>query len=282
VNCEIVNSGTVPFGSGISVVGSVNIHLENTTIYDSTKGFHLFGVSNSTIIGCSAFHNRIGIVLEHTNHSKILDNSVYGNSQYGIQIALYSHNNSVYGNSIGWNDPTSDTRRNAVDMGEDNYFDDNISIGNYWSDYTGLGFYVIPGSANSVDSFAQFLLDFVAPFLSNQPDIVIDIDTDGNTLTWSAYDEFPHSYIIWENDERLGPFIWPGGNITASIDHLEEGPHEVNITVFDGAGNHASDDVLIYVISYPWPPIDTELVLFASFTTVVIFVIVLLLYKRFV
>jgi parallel beta-helix repeat protein len=254
-----------------------NGRVETTSIYRSRYGIYLKKTVNTTIIDCITFYNTRGLVLEQTNRCQIMNNSMYGNWQYGVEISTSSHNNSIYGNSIGWND-----WHNAFDEGKDNCFDDNSTIGNYWSDYTAQELYMVPGSANSVDSFAQFLLDYIAPFLSNHPDIEIDIDTDGNTLTWSAYDEFPHSYIIWENEERLGPFIWPGGNITVSLDHLELGTHEFTITVFDGAGNQASDDVLIFVRSYFWSDIGPELVLFASLITVVIFVIVLLLIKRLV
>jgi len=248
-----------------------NGRVENTSIYRSKYGIYLKKAINTTIIDCITFYNTRGLVLEQTNRCQILNSTIYGNWQYGIEISTSSHNNSIYGNSIGWND-----WHNAFDEGKDNLFDDNTNIGNYWSDYTGQELYVVPGSANSVDSFARFLLDYVAPFLSNQSDIAIDIDIDDNTLTWSAYDEFPHSYIIWENKVKSGPFIWLGGNITLSLDHLELGTHEFNITVFDGAGNQASDDVRIFVMRYSW----IELVLFASLITVVIFVIVLFLIKR--
>jgi parallel beta-helix repeat protein len=275
VNCEIIDATY-----GVTVINSVDISIENTTVYDLTYGIYLSRVSNSTIIGCSTFYNYRGIVLERTDHCQIRDNSIYANWQYGIEIALFSHNNSVYGNSIGWNDVTSENRYNAIDTGEDNYFDDNVSIGNFWSDFNESESYVIPGAANSVDSFAQLLEDDVNPILVPLYDTVIDVEISGNTLTWLAYDVFPRSYVIAENGRDTIFSVWLGGEITIGLDHLAVGIWTINIIVTDGAGNEASDRILVSVVSFILGGIGTELVMIASGITVASFVMIFILSKK--
>jgi parallel beta-helix repeat protein len=274
-NCEIINAA-----NGVTIIDSLDIGVENTTIHSSDSGVYLDRVSNSTVIGCTTFYNYQGIVLERTDHCQIRDNTIYGNWQYGIEIALFSHNNSVYGNSIGWNDVTNEIRYNAIDTGEDNYFDDNVSVGNYWSDFNESESYVITGTANSRDSFAQLLEDNVTPIIVPLYDTVVDVDIRGNTLTWLAYDLFPWSYVIAENAQNRIFSVWLGGEITMSLDHLAVGIHTITITVTDGEGNFASDEILVSVVSFILGGIGTELVMIASGITVASFVIIVLLVKR--
>ncbi|OLS31316.1 MAG: hypothetical protein ThorAB25_04050 [Candidatus Thorarchaeota archaeon AB_25] len=275
VNCEIIDATY-----GITVIDSVDISIENTTIYDMDYGIYLSRVSNSTIIGCTTFYNYRGIVLERTDHCQIRDNLIYANWQYGIEIALFSHNNSVYGNSIGWNDIINENMYNVIDTGEDNYFDDNVSIGNYWSDFNESESYVIPGAANSVDSFAQLLEDDVNPILVPLYDTAIDVESVGNTLTWSAYDVFPRSYVIAENAQDRIFSVWLGGEITMGLDHLAVGTYTITIIITDGAGNEASDEILVSVVSFVLGGIGTELVMIASGLTVASFVIIIILSKK--
>jgi parallel beta-helix repeat protein len=274
-NCEIVNTA-----SGIIVDDSLDVVIENTTIYSSDSGIALNGVLNATISGCTTFYNFRGIVLDYTNRSQIRDNTIYANWQYGVQIGFSSHNNSIYGNSIGWNDMASQIRYNALDTGEDNYFDDNISIGNYWSDFNETESYVIPGTANSIDSFAQLLEDDVTPVIVPNYDTAINVDIVGNTLTWLAYDVFPKNYMILENNLERVISVWTGGEVSYGLDHLEIGSYSIAVIVTDGAGNEAIDEIIVSVVSFILGGIGTLEVMIASGITVASFVIVVILSKR--
>ncbi|MFX1559148.1 MAG: right-handed parallel beta-helix repeat-containing protein [Promethearchaeota archaeon] len=269
VSCEVANAAF-----GITVIDSLNVSLENTTIYGSSYGIALNGVANATIVDCTIFYNYRGVVLDRTNRSQVRHNTVYGNMQLGIQIGFSSHNNSIYGNSIGWN------VMNAIDTGADNYFDDNVSIGNRWSDFNESESYVITGTANSVDSFAQLLEDNVAPYLMPIYDVAIDIDSVGNTLTWLAHDEFPRSYKIQENQVDKVISVWTGGDVSYGVDHLMIGTYNVTIILTDGAQHEASDEVLVSVASRILGGIGTELVMIASGITAASFGIVVILSKR--
>ena len=275
VNCEITD-----VAYGITVVDSSDVSFENSSIYDSSYGISLTGVLNATISGCALFYNFRGIVLDRSNQSLIRDNSIYANWQNGIQIGFGSNNNSIYGNSIGWNDVTNDQRHNAIDTGEDNYFDDNVSIGNLWSDFNESESYVIPGTASSLDSFAQLLEDNVTPIVVPGYDTAIDIESVGNTLTWLASDLFPRSYIILENNQERVISVWTGAEVSYGLDHLEIGSYSITVVLVDGAGNEATDEVLVSVVSFILGGIGTVEVMIASGITVASFVIVVILSKR--
>ncbi|GAF99266.1 unnamed protein product, partial [marine sediment metagenome] len=187
---------------------------------------------------------------------------------------------SIYGNSIGWNDVNVGPGGNALDSGRNNTFDDGSSNGNFWSDFNASETYLIPGLGNSTDVFAQLFEDIVVPVIVPLSDMAIDVETSSNTLTWQAYDALPKSYLIRENNLVVDSSIWNGGDITTDLDHLPVGTHELNVTVYDGAGNSATDGIFVSVISFILGGIGTELVMIASGITVVIFVVIILLVKK--
>jgi parallel beta-helix repeat protein len=274
-NCKIKNGA-----NGIEVTNSLYCTIENTSIYNCGDGIHLNRVSNCSIIGSSTFNSRRGILIDQSDHCEIVGNSIYSNWDRGLELAYYSSNNSIYGNSIGWNYASGGTEDNARDEGVDNFFDDGISMGNYWSDFNESESYMIPGMANSVDSFARFLEDTISPIIIPQLDIVIDVESSGNTLTWQVYDEFPKSYEFRENEEIRISSFWSGEDITIDLDYLEVGTYAITMIIIDGFGNSASDGVFVSVASFVWGGIGTQLVMLASGITAVIFVVIILLVKR--
>ncbi len=274
-NCEIKRGV-----NGISITDSHNIVMESSLIHSSRFGIYLKGTSNSTIVCCNSFYNNRGVVLDESNHCKILNNKIYGNWYHGIELSSSCHNNSIYGNSIGWNGASSQYWYNAIDDGEDNFFDDNISIGNYWSDFNELEEYMISGDANSVDSFAQLLEDYTSPILVPLNDIEIKHESVGNKLTWLVYDEYPRFYRIRENQVNLIISVWLGGNISVSLDQLSVGVHTITITIYDGANNEASDEVLVTVLPFVLSDMGSKNVIIASGITIVSLVLSITLIKR--
>jgi parallel beta-helix repeat protein len=273
--CEITGSE-----SGINFMTSQNCYATNTSIYNCWIGIRLYHASNCTVVDNMIFENNRGVLMDNADHCRILNNSIYSSWEYGVQISGYSHNNILYGNSIGWNGVSAGEEENAVDYGEDNFFDDGIGIGNSWSDFNESETYVIPGISGSVDSFAQLLEDDLSPGIVPLVDIAIDVETRGNTITWIAVDEFPASYEIHENEVEMETSFWPGGDVTYGLDHLRIGTSSITIIVYDGAGNNESDVVLVTVVSFILGGIGTELVMIASGITVVIFVVIILLIKK--
>ena len=77
--------------------------------------------------------NGVGLGLGDNNQTLVTNNTIVSNSE-GIIVS--GNNNIIFGNRIG-----SNGYMTVRDYGEFNQWDDNISIGNGWFDYNGLGVY---------------------------------------------------------------------------------------------------------------------------------------------
>ncbi len=263
VMCEIRDGG-----AGIAIVNSRFCSIENTSIYETEYGIYFNSVENSTINNSRIAMNQRGVDLDTSMFCQLINNSIYSNPLHGIDISFLSDNNTVLGNVIGWNGI------NALDYGEGNIF-----RGNAWSDFNGTIPYNIQGVSGSVDSSPQLLEDTNAPDIVPLPDIGIDVETSGNSMTWEVSDDYPLQYMIGI-DERTERSAWYGENITLDLDSLAVGTHLITLTLYDGASNSVSDSVYVTIISFVLGGIGTELVMIASGITVAIFVIIILLVKK--
>jgi hypothetical protein len=130
----------------------------------------------------------------------------------------------IYGNDIGWN-----SIANAVNIG-DNYWHDNVSIGNHWSDYSGVGDYNISGE---YDIFPKKSLD-----LNASTSIDFEITETGNTMFWGAYALNPSHYKVYANDSLLYDEVWDGNHIETTLDGLlGAGTHEIMVIAFHVSGH---------------------------------------------
>lgn len=92
---------------------------------------------------------QFGLEMIMTNGSWIWENSFSNSTECSVYLGEGTYNITVVNNTIG---PTSGS--NAYDSGTENSWDDSYSqIGNFWSDYSGIGYYFIPGPAGSIDHF---------------------------------------------------------------------------------------------------------------------------------
>lgn len=277
-----ISKGLTTSTSGIQISDSQDISVSNTSIYGSWNGILLYRVSNSTITNSTLSSNHRGLLLESSSYCQVVNNSIYSNRNNGLEIGGLSHNNTVYGNSIGWNgQPTWEFESNAVDDGDDNHFDDGVSVGNAWSDFNGTTPYEIVGSGGTIDSYPELLEDTENPVISGPLDTVIDVETSGNTLNWTTFDEFPQDYSLQIDDGAVAEGrAWNGGDITIDIDSLPVGTYRYLLTFYDCAGNSASDEVVVTVVSFVLGGIGTELVMIASGITVACFVVIILIIKK--
>jgi len=127
VNCNIYN---------IAGEGGY-LYMEDSTVsdcafYNNTKnGMYLFVAENNRIENCITYDNDDkGIYLYLAENNEIVNCSSFNNN-YGIYTFIASdniiHHNSFFDNAV----------QNASDSGT-NQWDDNVSEGNYWGDYTGI------------------------------------------------------------------------------------------------------------------------------------------------
>lgn len=136
-------------GYGVWCKDSRQIELMASTIVNTLlDGVFLVNTNISIIENCLISDNPgNGITLTNSSHNLVVNNQIKINQQIGLLINS-GINNSIYGNQF-----CNNSASNAFDDGALNRFDDTISQGNLWSDYSGSGFYYIEGSAGSVDHF---------------------------------------------------------------------------------------------------------------------------------
>jgi parallel beta-helix repeat protein len=170
-NCGISDCIIQGAGFGINVSFSESVHVQNVYVYNNTAGMlvdnsvevvirdnlvfyneysiDLWYTSNSTLENNTVISNQNGILIAGLGSNiTVLENTVTDNSGNGLELGEYSSYVHVVGNRFGWNND-----QNGVDNGTNNMWDDGVSMGNAWSDYSGDGGYVIFGSAESIDHF---------------------------------------------------------------------------------------------------------------------------------
>ena len=214
-------------------------------------------------------------MIVNSDFCNIINNSIYSNSERGVHVEVFCENNTIAGNVIGWN-----INLNAIDNGVNTTFTDGVNFGNEWADYVPTENYTIQGTGNSTDTFATLLTDSLRPIINEIPDFVLDVESNGETLTWTPNDRFHVRYQVFLNNYPLELGNWDGREITISLDDLELGTQTILINVIDGAGNVGTDEVEIIVISFLLGGIGTELVMLASGVTVAVFLIIVLIIKK--
>ena len=145
--------------------------IRNNVIYDNSSPLRLYVVNwleivNNTITKSSSD----GLYLDFTSGVKVLDNRIYGNTGYGLNVRSYALFSEIYNNMIGFNGAG-----NARDYGIYNEWDDGVDTGNVWSDYSGVGVYSISGMG--VDHYPL-------GFVSRPADVQYVVGASVPAITW--------------------------------------------------------------------------------------------------
>ncbi|MDH4214229.1 MAG: right-handed parallel beta-helix repeat-containing protein [Candidatus Thorarchaeota archaeon] len=137
---------------GISISRGENCNIEENTISESkhqSRSISLYEVIDSSLYHNLVFNNTFdGVLLRNVDYCNITYNEIHENGRVGIRVDENCTMNRFFGNVLFDNADS-----NALDDGLSNQWDDGISIGNTWGDYNGIGVYVVPGSAGSVDHY---------------------------------------------------------------------------------------------------------------------------------
>jgi parallel beta-helix repeat protein len=159
---------------GIYFMYSDSSSITNNTCTNNEKGLHLRHYYSSTVTDNICTNNGNGITLSYSDSTTLVNNLCNSNENNGMYLSI-SDNNSVAWNSLVENgnygielDGESeynfihhnnfltngqDTSQ-ASDNGADNqWFNQKILEGNYWSDYNGTGSYPIAGVASAKDPY---------------------------------------------------------------------------------------------------------------------------------
>ena len=136
-----VGAGSHQSQYGILVMsGSLNCSvISNSVSNHSSVGIRIMGAVDTYIAGNNVTYSGYGALIQYANLSRVLSNRFTDNDE-GILIDSTSYQNLIADNILG------DNIINAEDRGLDNTWSSN-----WYSDYSGIGVYLISGPARSVD-----------------------------------------------------------------------------------------------------------------------------------
>ena len=140
------NTCSFNLGHGISLESEIHSAvIENNHCMNNLIGIKIYGVENTIIVNNTLKYNLRGIDILLVDDCEIIANKILSNA-IGINMYYYTNDNLIYNNAF------IDNNVQAVDYGKYNQWCNlETNIGNYWSDYSGVGSYKIGGQANSED-----------------------------------------------------------------------------------------------------------------------------------
>ena len=205
-------------------------------------GIYFENCKNMTVLGCDiSICAANGIWLRDTTNSTIIGNKLLDNSMYQIEITGVSYDNTIFNNVLDYDFMTS--MGTGHDNGITNYWDDNISTGNWWSDYGESGDYDISGSAGSIDHYP---MGHSSVLLVDHCNESFHITTNSSIL-WDAFSEVPEYFIIYRDGEIHESDVWDGLDISTSVVTDALGLFNYTIFVNGTSGNNKTDTVMVTI-----------------------------------
>ena len=225
---------------------TINTVVNNNYAVTNTQRFLIDQASNDIFNTNTAINNDFGFSIISISSNNFVTNNTITNNNYGLVVVSLGSQNQV-GNIILGNTFNNNFKSNAVD----NSTDLNLWSGNYFDDYSGIGSYLIPGTANNMDLSPKMIPTTQA--------IVVTQVIQNNSIKWTATDPNPSTYEIFLNGtlEQSGSWI-SGKTITFQTNSLGVGTYNVTIVLINTLGTHISHS-LIFTISNPINPITVTI-----------------------
>jgi parallel beta-helix repeat protein len=152
-------------GGGIGIGSSRGCKIIENRCTNFMQGIHLNHADNCDIIGNNFTDNNYqGINIRYSDGSTITGNLVRNNSQHGLAFVGTAEDNVVHSNTFIDNgdvetyridgERTGPLTSQGYDEGTNNtWYDIEAERGNWWSDYSGSGSYIIDGPSESIDLY---------------------------------------------------------------------------------------------------------------------------------
>ena len=173
--------------SKIHIVSGHFLEIENCTFFHTIDESILIESSNDiSITGNTFISSYEGITFKNVDNSIIETNSFFYTTNYSIFLDYQSEVNYIFRNKFLKNEANSFSQ--AYDAGTGNEWQNTtISEGNYWSDWSGVGDYLIDGPTgnydsdplifNYIDTNKPIIVDFSCDFLIEEEKIIAQIVT---------------------------------------------------------------------------------------------------------
>ncbi|MHA1219780.1 MAG: right-handed parallel beta-helix repeat-containing protein, partial [Candidatus Heimdallarchaeaceae archaeon] len=166
-NSTVINNTCNNGGYGIYLSNSGSSTIDDNTFSNNDEvAIDFYASGNSTVTNNTCSNSNIGINIDNSDFCNITYNLLQENEGYGICLRANSDNNLIHHNTFVDNNLGGTSQ--AYDDGIRNTWFDDVSLeGNTWSDLSGAVFYLIDGSAISVD-----LYPLEEPIIVEYPQIV--------------------------------------------------------------------------------------------------------------
>jgi parallel beta-helix repeat protein len=152
----LLGAGVLDSYSGVEIAGGINISVYSNSITNFwICGIRLEGAADNSVSDNHVTTSGAGIFVNDSNKSRV-DSNILSYNENGIVMESRSYNNTISSNVLGYNE------KNARDNGFNNHWSSN-----WYSDFQGNGYYIIPGSSKSVDASPQPTTLHVPDFISS-------------------------------------------------------------------------------------------------------------------
>ncbi|MFW9923319.1 MAG: nitrous oxide reductase family maturation protein NosD, partial [Candidatus Thorarchaeota archaeon] len=153
----VVRNNTLNFfNRGIYAKECGNLTIRNNLIYNTREyGSIYLHLSNNNLIENNTVYNNIysdGLRILTSSYNEICYNTIYCCSEYGIKLTTGSNYNIVHHNNILYN--YFDGEFQGFDNSIGNiWFNVTSEEGNFWSDWNGVGNYLLDGGIYNYDNY---------------------------------------------------------------------------------------------------------------------------------
>jgi parallel beta-helix repeat protein len=265
---KIENNTIINTGQGIGISNSHDFQISNNRIEPSGRSVSILssttGIINNNIIIHSA-----GIYIVWSDFIIIKYNYIHTtwwNDLYGVYIDR-SYNCTVYYNSIfkdhSWG--SQEISYGFEDYGGDNkWYNETLSKGNFWGDYTGDGHYSIGGSMEAIDPFplVKEPFDTTSPAITTvsvnpmEPDKNDEITISATVTDDFVVDRVTLYYSVNQEEAEVVTMSRDGSIFNAVIGKFNDNDHiNFYIKAEDPSKNIAQSDHFTFLIQDITPPV---------------------------
>ncbi len=251
---------------GIDLGASYHCLIMNNIINEHANGINFSEAWENTVIKNRLFNNSFDAcyLYSSSQRNQLKNNTIIGSGRYGIHIQSIT----AFSNIILYNQFIGNKKAHVLDNGDSNTWDDGISLGNYWDNYSTQMPLIIVGTSNSTDHYPQHI-EYDPFFVQTPPEHIVIQPNAEQYITWIAVDAFPQRYIVYLNGIIILENEWDTWDryYVSPIFYLTyPGQYNFTIQLSDATGHVQSHSIL--VTSESISPFFTQIVIAMVFVIV--------------